>query len=360
MQWYTNQLNWSAYIGWPTIDNYTIYRQKQGESQYSLLTTLSSDMTSYLDSGLCNLPYKYYITATLNTLKSQSNTVTNSPKFIFPPKFSDVKNVSVIDNNTIKIDWKASNNLYFKNYNITRTNQQTSKVERFYSETNLFIDKDNHTSSNNYTYQISETDKCGNQSQPKYDGKNIVLNIDINNYKSYTHWNTYKTWKSGVKEYQLQLEKEGSFKTIYTSSNMDSSFIHDQTLEKINGPYCYRIMAVSGDAKDTSLSNISCIISPSKLFFPNAFSPNGDGVNDKISVHSLFVENNTNFSGRNFTLEIFNRWGEQVYVSQSINDEWDGMYKGTLIQSGVYMYQLKAMGVDNRSYSLKGTITIVE
>ena len=357
---YTNQLNWSAYIGWPTIDNYTIYRQKQGESQYNLLTTLSSDMTSYLDSGLCNLPYKYYITATLNTLKSQSNTVTNSPKFIFPPKFSDVKNVSVIDNNTIKIDWKASNNLYFKNYNITRTNQQTSKVERFYSETNLFIDKDNHTSSNNYTYQISETDKCGNQSQPKYDGKNIVLNIDINNYKSYTHWNTYKTWKSGVKEYQLQLEKEGSFKTIYTSSNMDSSFIHDQTLEKINGPYCYRIMAVSGDAKDTSLSNISCIISPSKLFFPNAFSPNGDGVNDKISVHSLFVENNTNFSGRNFTLEIFNRWGEQVYVSQSINDEWDGMYKGTLIQSGVYMYQLKAMGVDNRSYSLKGTITIVE
>jgi gliding motility-associated-like protein len=356
---YTNQLNWTPYIGWESIDNYTIYRKRKGETNYNILATLNPSITSFLDSGLCNISYSYLIKATFNNLLSFSNTVSNFPTYVYPSQFTNIKNVTVLNNNSIKINWKASSSLYLKNYTLQRTNEQTLKSDWFYPETNEYIDKDVKTASSNYIYKVAETDKCDNKSKSLYYGKNIVLSIDVNDYKSNTHWNTYKQWQSGVKEYQLQVEKEGGFKTIYSAKNTDSAYFHNQTLEKINGPYCYRIMAISGDERDTSYSNISCVISPSVLFFPNAFSPNGDGLNEKISVKSLFVYDHTNFNGRNFRLEIFDRWGETIYYSESINEEWDGIYKGSIIQSGVYMYQLKAMGADNRSYSMKGTITIV-
>ncbi|MFM9944161.1 MAG: gliding motility-associated C-terminal domain-containing protein [Bacteroidia bacterium] len=357
---FTNQLTWTPYIGWPVIDNYAVYRKKQGETNYSLLITLGSETNAYLDSGLCNLSYTYFVRANYNSLFSHSNTATNTPKFEFPPSYTDIKNVSVIDNNTIEIKWHPQSNINFFNYTLYRTNVQTYETNLIITTTNSYIDTDVNTDLYNYIYQVSEADKCGFQSKPLVEGKNIVLKTNSADYTCFANWDTYKTWTSGVKEYNLQIEKEGDFKTIYKTSNLDSAYTHDQNLENIHGPYCYRLMAVSGDEQDTSFSNISCVISPSTLFFPNAFSPNGDGINESISVKSLFVYDNTHLSGRNFTLEIFNRWGERVFLSHSVDGEWDGIYQGKMVQSGVYSYRLKAFGVDNRSYSLKGTITIIK
>lgn len=277
-----------------------------------------------------------------------------------PPAFKDIKNVSVIENNTIEIKWLPSLNANFNNYKLYRTNVQSAQKEIIYTTSNLYIDKDVETSSNSYIYQVTETDKCGNQSLPQYEGKSILTEAVPNNYYSLINWNTYKLWRSGVNKYHIQLERDGIFKTISTVTALDSVFNHNQTLENIHGAYCYRIMAISNDEIDTSLSNISCVISPSKLYFPNAFSPNGDGINDKIGVKSLFVFDHTNLSGRNFVLEIFDRWGEKVYLSHSVDGEWDGFFMGKRVQSGVYMYRIKATGVDNRLYSFKGTITIVD
>ena len=118
-------------------------------------------------------------------------------------------------------------------------------------------------------------------------------------------------------------------------------------------------MAISRDYKDTSYSNISCVVSPSTLFMPNAFSPNGDGINEKIGAKSLFIENNSPLTGRNFSLEIYNRWGEKLFETNDIDEEWDGTYGGKPVQNNVCSYRLKAMGIDNRSYTLSGTITII-
>ena len=356
---FTHQLNWTPYIGWPLIESYKIYRKNEEEINFQLLATLKPEISSFIDSGLCNLTYTYFVQATYNTLTSHSNMVSHTPLFRFPPAFKDVKNVSVIAPNTIEIKWLPNTNTIFYNYLLYRTNVQTGERDIINCTTNNYIDTDVNTALYNYLYQVSETDKCGNQSKSLYEGKNIVLNATAKNYNCFANWDTYKSWQSGVKEYNLQIEKDGVFKTIYKTSNLDSAYIHDQTLENIHGPYCYRIMALSGDGKDTSLSNVACIISPSILFFPNAFSPNGDGTNDKISVRSLFVYDNMDLSGRNFTLEIFNRWGERVYLSHSIDGEWDGIYMGKRVQTDVYSYKLRAMGVDDRVYSLKGTITVV-
>ncbi len=68
-------------------------------------------------------------------------------------------------------------------------------------------------------------------------------------------------------------------------------------------------------------------------YFPTAFSPNGDGKNDFFGIANLrYVQF--------FRIEVFNRWGQLIFVSRNMNDKWDGMYKGTPAELGVYHYNL--------------------
>ena len=64
----------------------------------------------------------------------------------------------------------------------------------------------------------------------------------------------------------------------------------------------------------------------------DAFSPNGDGLNDTYYVPV------TNLSGvRSFHMDIYDRWGQLVYTSDDVTQGWDGKYKGTPQPEGVYV-----------------------
>ena len=88
-------------------------------------------------------------------------------------------------------------------------------------------------------------------------------------------------------------------------------------------------------------------------FIPNAFSPNGDGLNDRFN-------SNLSASIINATLEIYSRWGERVFESDGADYSWDGKYKNENVPSGVYSYILKMdCTVDDQVIVEKGNITIM-
>ena len=87
------------------------------------------------------------------------------------------------------------------------------------------------------------------------------------------------------------------------------------------------------------------------LFVPNAFSPNGDGQNDLFLVKGNCVEN--------FYMTIFDRWGNKLFESQNINDGWDGTYKDHPMNTGTYVYYLKATMFDKSTVEKKGTMALV-
>ncbi|MDZ4757467.1 MAG: PKD domain-containing protein [Bacteroidota bacterium] len=77
------------------------------------------------------------------------------------------------------------------------------------------------------------------------------------------------------------------------------------------------------------------------LFLPDAFSPNGDGLNDKFEIlgNLKCIEN--------FSLEIFNRWGEKVFSTTDITNFWDGKTSNKKeVPEGVYIYILKTKEKD--------------
>ena len=94
-------------------------------------------------------------------------------------------------------------------------------------------------------------------------------------------------------------------------------------------------------------------ISTSKLDFPNAFSPNGDGMNDiyraKTDYQSI-VE---------FKAVIYNRWGQKLYEWNNPAGGWDGTYKGNPVKQGVYYVQVTAKGADGRRFNIKKDVNLL-
>lgn len=73
---------------------------------------------------------------------------------------------------------------------------------------------------------------------------------------------------------------------------------------------------------------------PCNYYIPNAFSPNGDGVNDLFQAFATCA-----FTS--YDLQIFNRWGELLHHSSLPEEGWDGRARGKLVEQGMYMYALK-------------------
>lgn len=94
-------------------------------------------------------------------------------------------------------------------------------------------------------------------------------------------------------------------------------------------------------------------ISESKLEMPNAFSPNGDGIND------IYRAKNNYQSIVEFDAYIFNRWGQKIYEWHDPAGGWDGKFNGKDVKQGVYFVLVKAKGADGRKYNIKKDVNLL-
>jgi gliding motility-associated-like protein len=103
----------------------------------------------------------------------------------------------------------------------------------------------------------------------------------------------------------------------------------------------------------SSIAVIGTAASPlgNQIFVPNAFTPNGDGNNDIVYVHSENI--------KNLNFYVYDQWGELLFTSISQAQGWDGYYKGTQQPVGVYVYYVKAIMNDGQQLTKKGTITLL-
>jgi trimeric autotransporter adhesin len=90
---------------------------------------------------------------------------------------------------------------------------------------------------------------------------------------------------------------------------------------------------------------------PDDIFIPNAFTPNGDGLNDKLLVYG--------YTMKEMNFMIFNQFGEKIYQNTNLNDGWDGNYQGKPQPSGVYLYVVRFVLKDGKVVERKGSINLI-
>lgn len=89
------------------------------------------------------------------------------------------------------------------------------------------------------------------------------------------------------------------------------------------------------------------------IVIPTAFSPNGDGNNDVLTV---LIDNAIKI--RSF--RVFNKWGDVVFATTDIYNYWDGTRNGTSLPVGVYYWFLDAVATDNRKFRQGGSVAILK
>ena len=89
------------------------------------------------------------------------------------------------------------------------------------------------------------------------------------------------------------------------------------------------------------------------ILFPNAFSPNGDGLNDVFKPVSRNI--------LKFLMQIYTRQGELIFSTENINIGWDGTFLGQSCPSGVYLFKAiyGKSPVSTESTTITGTVTII-
>ena len=133
----------------------------------------------------------------------------------------------------------------------------------------------------------------------------------------------------------------------FCNAQANSDLNYDENLN------IYRVVAFKNQNNPIeSISNAVVIEKPYAIYSPNAFSPDGDGINDlfKISGQGMI----------DFQIEIFNRWGQMVYESIDLSNGWDGTFKGKNLPTGTYVYKIKTSkyGVEQKLVK-NGTVALV-
>jgi gliding motility-associated-like protein len=87
------------------------------------------------------------------------------------------------------------------------------------------------------------------------------------------------------------------------------------------------------------------------LYVPNAFTPNGDGINDIFKAAGKNIEE--------FNMRIFDRWGELIFESFHIDDGWNGAIGNYLVQPDVYIWDIIAKEHTGVAFERRGHVTVV-
>ena len=120
-------------------------------------------------------------------------------------------------------------------------------------------------------------------------------------------------------------------------------------------------LTVSGITDDGCIAEEEVTIVVTKenpVFVPNAFSPNGDGVNDRLNVFAGISVNEVK------TFNVYNRWGGLLYSRTNFqpneeNTGWNGSFKGRELDPGIYVYFLEVEFVDGSTQVISGDVLLM-
>jgi len=118
------------------------------------------------------------------------------------------------------------------------------------------------------------------------------------------------------------------------------------------GHFTVTLIAYNVYCSDTFRYSYVVVYEFDQIYFANAFTPNGDGVND--TWHELGIEGVTTLNYR-----IYNRWGQLIFETNDKNTGWDGTYNGADCEVGVYTYYAKAVMINGKVVEKKGNITLM-
>ena len=184
-----------------------------------------------------------------------------------------------------------------------------------------------------------------------------VINIEVHNFNLYTEVDPERPYAGETFTIEALAANNVAFDVL---SWTPAALFPDQQAKiqriALNEPQVIVVTASSKGCVDTAIVNVGDLPTYSTdVQMPNAFSPNGDGLND---VFKPVFKIDRAYTIEHFT--VYNRYGQFVYTTSNINSGWDGYYKGRLQDQGVYYYIVKIRFMDDSERTIKGDVTLIK
>lgn len=136
-----------------------------------------------------------------------------------------------------------------------------------------------------------------------------------------------------------------SFNWYFGSNTAQSFSEHPRFLFGSTGTYPVALVASSAPGCSDSIVKPLVVFPDFAVYVPNAFTPNGDGLNDTFGPVLR--------GARAYTLVIMDRWGEKIFQTSNFGTAWDGSFKGKACKEDVYNWMLE---VSSETYSAETTV----
>ena len=368
-------LSWNNYINMPGgLGGYNVY-MKENAGPWTLLGTTAANDSDFVHAGLTQFStYCYYVVAfnNANTVTSSSQETCVFANVPQQPVFHYLRVATVSGTNTVElkayVDAAADVIRYdvYRADSITGTWTVIGNVAANPPNTLVtFTDITPETNLQSYYYKMVAVDSCGADAMTSNIARTIYLEAIANNEITNTlYWNDYEQWLGGVMQYNIYRSVDGVFDPVPVAAVPfngpgDNIYIDDvSTFTSYVGKFSYQVEAVEGAGNtyaftDTSYSNVAEVVQLPLVFVPNAFTPNGNGLNDLFLPSTGFVD----IVDYNFT--VFNRWGEKIFETSDRNEGWDGRYAGNKCEPEVYVWLLTFKTASGQFIDQKGTVTLL-
>ncbi|WP_139337747.1 gliding motility-associated C-terminal domain-containing protein [Pontibacter indicus] len=196
-----------------------------------------------------------------------------------------------------------------------------------------------------YTNPCDRSSTLSNTTCPIY----LVAISQENSLAISLGWTGYVGFPDGVGGYTLELLDANNMvvSSLPVSGNTYLERNPSDEMQELR----YRIRVTSGNGGATSYSNTVVIQQPLQVHIPNAFTPNGDGLNDVLEVKGRFISS--------FSVKVYNSAGQVVFSADDRNTYWDGTYQGKPQPAGAYAYEVNIVSQSGETKRRTGTVTLL-
>lgn len=303
---------------------------------------------------ICREEYVYNVQALFGTESSlaKDTAIIASRSGELPP-ITDYPSSTFNTSNEIVLNWSPpqAELIPFRRYIVQkRTNNRTWRYVDTTEDT-TFIDS-NPDLIGLQSYRITYDDQCGNQATPSPVTQPMLLSQLSSRGQSVSYsWNKYETWQEGIRNYTLErVDASGNVISEYSVLSGREAEIEygiNDLDEKL-----VRVRAESlGQTALVSYSNIIESRLSFRMFLPNAFTPDGDNLNDNFIAEGPAVFN--------FKMEVYNRWGERVFSTNDLINGWDGNINGDKAPQATYIYKIFFEDASGRKYDQMGSFILL-
>jgi gliding motility-associated-like protein len=347
-----------------SIQKFNIWRQSVG-NQPVLIGSTEPGNLSYIDNDIeSNRTYQYYVETVRKTdtsIKSHSNIISITTRLPYPPTYINTDKLRTGEED-INLLYSIAENSELSQYKLLRSTQYNGPfdtLQTFNTTENFLEYTDNEVNPNDniHYYHVVSINQCGHLTTRSDTLNNIILEVSSEDAVNQLSWTPVLVPKQ--KSYEINRRTgNGAYRAIQTTRELSYFDGEPATFRGLDssGRFCYYIKGLiqSGSNRESIiLSNKKCLYVEPQIFVPNAFTPNGDGLNDEFRPLLSFLS-------ENYHLIIFDRMGRKVFESKDPNESWRGLISGgSRAPAGTYIYYLEVKNPGHSIIKKRGQINVL-